>query len=94
MKVARGRSTGEHNPPEGPRPSVVREYGLRIITPMDGFVVELFTRTKQGFRSVTSWNYSDNLISESDLQDLITSFTKTFVDDLIITEGVQLVLPL
>lgn len=81
-------------PDEQPRPSRVKEFGLRVIIPQGGVVIEQFIRTPQGFHSLKHWSFEGGDISESELQDIVTSLTKTFLEELITAQGVRLVPPL
>jgi hypothetical protein len=76
-----------------PKVSKVKEFGLRVVDSQYGIVIQQFVRTREGFSEENAWNFSDGLMSESELQDMITSFTKRFVEDLTISQGVKLVLP-
>jgi hypothetical protein len=70
----------------------IRELGLRLIL-LDGcHVIELFSRTRDGFLSIHKWSFPHGLMSESHLQDMITAFTKEFLEDVQTTPGVGLVL--
>jgi hypothetical protein len=71
----------------------MREFGLRTVEAETGFVIEQFVRTREGFYRSNEWAFPTHLLSESELQDIITSFTKTFIEEMITARGVQLVLP-
>jgi hypothetical protein len=73
------------------RPTRVKEIGLRLITLHDGNVVELFSRTREHFSSLATWSFYDGHMSESELQDVVTTLTMTLIHDLEITQGVRLV---
>jgi hypothetical protein len=54
-------------------------------------VIELFSRTREGFSSLATWSFEQGLMSESELQDVVTTLTMTLIQDLEITQGVRLV---
>jgi hypothetical protein len=69
----------------------VKEYALQVYRLDHYCMVKLVTRTGEGFFCEKSWATREGGFSESDLQDMITSFTKYYVNDLIIDQGVRLV---
>jgi hypothetical protein len=75
-----------------PKVSSVKEVGLRIIDSQYGLVIQHFSRTASGFVPDDSWTFPHGLMSESELQDIITTFTKRFIEHFAITPGVKLVL--
>ena len=72
-----------------------REYGIRITkTDPAGHVISLFVRNVNGFMSFGERSFPQSTLTESELQDIIASFTLVFVEDITTTQGVQLVLPI
>jgi hypothetical protein len=77
-------------------PNDVRtEWGVRLdMSSQFGAKFHLFKRTVSGYQTVTSWNHlPNNVVPEAILFDIVAAWTQRFTDDLVMSPGVQLVLP-
>ena len=76
-------------------PLVRIEWGIRAdIAGPQGLTFELFKRTKDEYRRLGRWaDFSNSTLSEPCLFDMVAMWTQRFTDDLVMSPGVQLVLP-
>lgn len=72
----------------------VIEYSMMIARLGEDHQIRIQRRSKKGFCTISVYRLHNSSISESLFQDIMSSFTLCVLDELITTQGVQLVLPL
>lgn len=82
--------------PDPDRPRLERiEWGVRgDIGGPEALSFSLFKRTVAGYQTVARWSDMRNhALPEPVLFDIVAAWTQRFTDDLVMSPGVQLVLP-
>lgn len=76
--------------------AIVKEYCLQLYVAPGGTVtIRMMKRLRNGVSRLFEWFADPNgVISEGQLLDILAAFNQTFIEDVVTTSGVQLVLPL